>query len=299
LSYRDLQIQFYEGYDENFLSIKTLALNFAIRERGKFSQFIDNYEVTSFQMTDAEFLDALHAELFFTFVHQFESFFALLCAHYQEEPHWVYMTRYRIEDVKKLVNLFLNDDIKTLTNGAAKTRSEFVQTALYQGYRGDAGISDSQWEINLSNVAWIIERMARQYLYGRVAYNSYKHGLRVTTGTALRPRYLEDSSEIRIGLGVEIISEDTLTYLELEEDSHGNDVLQLVTKFFSPEECTFYSSAMLKMIETMKYIRLSLLGGRTEYAHPFTFLDLDRNLVEAMCKHHETIPESREWRKPL
>jgi hypothetical protein len=106
-SHRELQIMFYQAYDESYLYHKGLALGFALNEQERFHTFVQHPDVTSAELLDTRWEEALRAELFFTFMHQFESVFALLRAPYQDQPTWVYMTNYDPGDVEQWATAFL------------------------------------------------------------------------------------------------------------------------------------------------------------------------------------------------
>ncbi len=291
-SQKEFDVDFYRSYDASALYHKALALCFALQEYDRFCAFVESPAVTGEEMTDTRCEDALRAELFFTFMHQFESYFALLRAPYQDKAHWLYMAHYDPGDVERWARAFIDDDMEKLAGDPSLTRPQFVQDALYLGSVPSETDLRQRWQENLDNVVLFLERVAGKYLDGLDAYNAYKHGLRTMTGTAFLSITRMDESGERRGVGWQMLSDDTLTYLGWE--AVGTDKIRLnkVTRFFSPKECFFYLAVLYQMAETTMKKRLAFLEGVTEPQRINTFLDLDE---------HEILQdgEIRQWTIPI
>lgn len=126
---------------------------------------------------------------------------------------------------------------------------------------------------------WLLERMAQRYLDGLAEYNSYKHGLRVLTGSNTLTIGLESSPG---GPGEGIVeqfhSPDSLTFLEFEKTPEGDKKVYEVTKHINPSASIFYVSKMSQMAETIRRTRLYHYDG-TPVTELCSFLSLDRQQV--------------------
>ena len=133
---QDLNLHFYDRYDESFLFKKAEMLWLIVDKQDEFKKFIEQNGGKP-ENINQEYIDALRAEIHFTELHQFEAFFALLTAIFQDGPHWIYLTTYPPGDMKKKAQMYLDRDIKGLTNGQCKTRTEFIELAIYLGFLPD------------------------------------------------------------------------------------------------------------------------------------------------------------------
>jgi hypothetical protein len=89
-SYRDIDTQFYRGYDANFLYNKAIALRYATQHANKFKEDLESSMELDTPIGQWYF-SSLSTELHFTEMHQFETFFSLLVAVFQNYSHWVYL----------------------------------------------------------------------------------------------------------------------------------------------------------------------------------------------------------------
>ena len=81
----DLNLRFYEGYDEAFLMDKASTLWMIVNRQDEFKQWTAQQSSTGEGVT-AKYFEALRAEIYFTEFHQFEALFALLLSIYQSPP---------------------------------------------------------------------------------------------------------------------------------------------------------------------------------------------------------------------
>ncbi len=167
-----LNLKFYQKYDEDFLYRKADTLLFIAEEHEKFRSFVQEND-GDVEGIDSKFVETLRAEVHFTEFHQFEAFFALLIAIFQDLPHWLYLTTYPPGEIKKKVRLFLDEDIKTLTNGKLNSLEDFLNHAIYAGFVSNKQKIADNWQTNLDNIAWLLRRMSQKYLDG-TEYNAYK-----------------------------------------------------------------------------------------------------------------------------
>ncbi len=107
---KQLNLRFYEGFDHKFLYRKAQTIMYLVNEQERFKEQVKqaeeaNEDITSnylhSQDIDDKFFEGLRAEVYFTEMHQFESFFALLIAVFQKLPHWLYLTTYKTGEIKK------------------------------------------------------------------------------------------------------------------------------------------------------------------------------------------------------
>jgi len=290
LPHRQLQIMFYQAYDEAYLHNKALALSFAIEEADRFKAHFDGRPGVEDGITDKAF-DSLRAELYFTLMQGVESLFAILLSVFQDKPDWVYLGQYGPGDMTEKARLFLDSRIAELTGDEVDTPREFVSSALYAGFASaDAG-QRNRWNECLDNAIWLLRRVAQMYLDGTDEYNAFKHGMRVMLGPAgfkITPR---DEAGGLSGRTFSVSSGDTLTFLDWTEMDDGKAQLYKVTKVFNPQEAGFYLSVMHRMLETIKKTRLARLQDATG-AELNTFFDLNRQFVLSLSR-------SSKWRIPI
>ena len=102
---KEFNTRFYEGYDEDFLFNKAQLCHLAYQNRENFIDFIGKIGIS--EKLEEKFYESLRAEVYFTEFHLFESFFALMLAIFQSEPHWIYLTTYQTKEIKEKTELFL------------------------------------------------------------------------------------------------------------------------------------------------------------------------------------------------
>src|SRR6266567_3176733 len=146
--------RFYDGFDHKFLYRKAQTLMFLVNERERFTELVKQAEETSEDGTincllsqdiDDKYFEGLRAEVYFTEMHQFESFFALLLAYFYELPDWLYLRSYTNEEIKTAIQNYVDGNISAATNGAASTREHFIIQAVYAGYYSDELKENTEW----------------------------------------------------------------------------------------------------------------------------------------------------------
>ncbi|MHB8596744.1 MAG: hypothetical protein ACYDER_08035 [Ktedonobacteraceae bacterium] len=289
---REQNLRFYTGYDEHFLFNKVATFMYILDEGEPAIQHIEECLIANGGAKLSErYLEAIRAEIFFTALHQCETFFALLIAPFQSLPHWLFLTTYETKAIKQAVELILANNISALTNSVIPTIADFIKVAVYTEVTPADPQLASRWDENIDNAAWLVTRIGKFFFKYDRAYNSYKHGLRVMTGP----------HQIRIGqqnpdgattgpMHILQDSEDSVMYLQKElvreVDSEKEIPISEVTKAFNPFEAFFYLAKMNQMLETIKATRLALLkGGPVESMN--TFFGLDRDEVERAERFEE------------
>lgn len=264
-----LDIHFYSSYDENFLLNKAETLMAAIKAPGEFEQLASKSFETNIPR-NKRFFDSLRAEIYFSEFHQFESFFALLIALFQGQPHWLYLTTYQTKEIKDKVTAFINGDISKLTNNLLKTSEELVNIGLYWEILPSDEDKLKNWLTNVQNVIWLLERMARKYLKA-VEYNGYKHGLRVMTGATSLTFHPDESPNKAFGFQ----SDDSVIFLETVDKGEGGLTVYKTVKHFNIEESIRHLFYMNLMAKTIKSTRLARLKNLPD-AEINTFFNLNR-----------------------
>jgi len=293
---REQNLRFYTGYDEHFLFNKVASFLYILDEGEPAIRQIEERLIANGGAKLSErYLESIRAEVFFTALHQCETFFALLVAPFQPLPHWLYLTTYETKEIKQAVELILAGKINELTSGIITTVQDFIKVALYSEVTPTDPQLANRWDENIDNVAWLVAQIGKFFFKYDRAYNSYKHGLRVMTG----PHQVSigrQSPNSTIAGPMHIIqsSEDSVTYLQKEPvrevDGEKEIPISEVTKAFNPFEATFYLAKMNQMLETIKATRLSFLNGGKPVESINTFFELDRDEVEQL----ERIDESRQ-----
>jgi len=275
----ELNHTFYDRYDPSFLFNKAITLRLVTTEREKFTEALasfDSYSELASYIND-QYFEALRAELHFMETHQFEAFFALMMAAFQDKPHWLYLTEYTNAQIKTAVGHFLDGDVTTLTGGVVSNEHDFVTWTIYEQQKHDT----PEWNTNLDNHWWLLQRMAERYRQAADAaeYNSYKHGLRIMTGPALWSLNDPDEPDVPLLLHE---SQDSITYLDLRKTDEGYLQLFEVTKQFNPEESFFYVNLMYHMLDTMTKLRRARYSGVAQGVQGHTIFDLDKDDILAL-----------------
>lgn len=293
---RDQNLRFYTGYDEHFLFNKVASFLYIIDEGEPAVQQIEERLIAhGGAKLSKRYLESIRAEVFFTALHQCETFFALLIAPFQPLPHWLYLTTYETKEIKQAIELIVVSKINDLTGGVITTMQDFIKVAVYSEVIPTDPQLASRWDENIDNAAWLVTRIGKFFLKYDRAYNSYKHGLRVMTG----PYQVSIGRQAPNGgaagpMHVIQASEDSVTYLQREPvrevDSEKEIPISEVTNAFNPFEATFYLAKMNQMLETIKATRLAFLEGGKPVENINTFFGLDRSEVEQL----ERIEESRQ-----
>ncbi len=283
-----LDLRFYDGFDHKFLFRKAQTLMHLFDRKEQFKELIKKVdeqteepgsEYLSSEDIDDKYFEGLKAEVYFTEMHQFEGFFALLLAIFQELPHWLYLTTYKTGEIKKAVQNFLDGHIKTITNDKVGNKKDFIIHAVYAGFP----LSDENREPTLENIQWFLERLAERYLEA-VEYNAYKHGLRVLTGPSQFSIRLNDANGVPRGPAYVLgASSDAFSFLELEDKGEGGLTVVEVNKHFNPEESFLNLYMMQVLLEEVKKTRLARIKGETQI-DIITVPTLDKDKIQSLRK---------------
>lgn len=277
----ELNITFYQNYDENFLFNKVLAVWFAIHDtdetKGKFKDFVAKYGMSD--EDENKRLLSLKVEVYFSVFLQFEALFALLIAHFQTDPHWLYLTNYTTGEIKDKIDHFLAGNIAEMTDGKINNAPDFISESVYSNLVAPTDEhSKIGWEKNLNNIDFILRQIALTYSDNLKAYNSYKHGLRMRTSNdaALQMgRPPADSITINIG---EIIS-----YIGFDKEKDGTDVTVEFVRSFEPQKAFYAMYLMRRLLRTVKIFRIAKLKDETnleKQGDPVNFFnDLDKRAL--------------------
>jgi hypothetical protein len=238
------------------------------------------------------YLESIRAEIFFTALHQCETFFALLIAPFQPLPHWLYLTIYETKEIKQAVERIVANKIGDITGDSITTIQDFIKVAVYSEVTTADSQLASRWDENIDNAAWLVKRIGKFFLKYDRAYNSYKHGLRVMTGPHQLSIGLQNPDGTTTApMHVIQASEDSVTYLQKEPvrevDEEKEIPISEVTKAFNPFEASFYLAKMSQMLETIKATRLTALKGGGPVESINTFFGLDKDEVRQLEKNDE------------
>src|SRR6266567_4253239 len=149
-SYHDMNLRFYERYDENFLFNKVATFLYIIDEGEPAIKQIEKHLMENGGGGFSErYLESIRAEIFFTALHQCETFFALLIAPFQPLPHWLYLTIYETKEIKQAVELIMVGKINELTCGIIATMQDFIKVAVYSEVTPADPQLASRWDENI------------------------------------------------------------------------------------------------------------------------------------------------------
>lgn len=250
---KQLDIDFYSGYDERFLSRKSKILKSVLANPDLMLEFISEDDGPD---EPERMRHALAAEILFTEFHQFESFFAMLVSPFQNLPHWIFLNTYSTGAIKDKARQFIAGDFRTLSGGIAPDRDGFLKHAIYENLVAEDG-KEASWQNTFENLWWIIYRMAEKYLAAE-EYNSYKHGLRMMSA----------ASKLAISLNPNDFSNafvtsspHSITHLKFNKVTEGTNV-SIDTKAFNPEESFQHILIMAEILTNIKRIRLATLLGK-------------------------------------
>jgi hypothetical protein len=93
-----------------------LTLAVVLENGERFKAQVAEFQDIDLPRIDDKFFESLRAEIHFTEMHQFEGFFALLIAIFQEQLDWIYLTDYTTGEMKHAIELYIAGDINALTN---------------------------------------------------------------------------------------------------------------------------------------------------------------------------------------
>lgn len=271
---KDLNLQFYRSYDEAFLYRKAETLMLLVDDVEKYKSALLGEDSKNFDQR--KFVETLNAEIHFTEFHQFEAFFAVLIAIFQDLPHWLYLTTYTSREIKGKVNAFLDRDLKTVSNRLVDNSNDFINSAVYAGFMSDNESIAQRWQENIDNIFWFITRLARKYIEG-TEYNAYKHGLRVITG----PTFIKFSPTGQPDKGFQYSSDNSIRFLELDEVEKNKFQVKETFKHFNPVESINHLYFMYGVLETIKSVRIARINGETK-ANLNSFSTLDKDSLNKM-----------------
>ena len=271
---KDLNLQFYNSYDEAFLYRKAETLMLLVDDVEEYKSALLGADSKDFDQK--KFVETLNAEIHFTEFHQFEAFFAVLIAIFQDLPHWLYLTTYTSREIKEKVNAFLDRDLKIVSNGLVDNSNDFINSAVYAGFISDNEGIVQKWQENIDNIFWFITRLARKYIEG-TEYNAYKHGLRVITG----PTFIKFSPTGQPDKGFQYSSDHSIRFLELDEIEKDRFQVKETFKHFNPVESINHLYFMYGVLETIKSVRMARIKGETK-ANLNSFSTLDKDSLNKM-----------------
>lgn len=155
-----LNKRFYDGFDHNFLYRKAQTLAFLLDQQENFKSLVKQAEENYKDREDApllsedvneKYFEELRAEIYFTEMHQFESFFALLLAYFKEVPDWLYLTTYKTEEIKAAIQDYVDNNISAVTDGKADNAHFFLVYAMYAEFYSIEMLNDSTFKGNKKN----------------------------------------------------------------------------------------------------------------------------------------------------
>jgi len=266
-----LDHEFYSGYDERFLNRKVHVLGTLLESSDLLNQFVDTKNEPD---EVVRMRHALAAEVLFTEFHQFESFFAMLVAPFQQLPHWIFLNTYSPGEIKSKARQFIAGEFKELSNNPASNRDVFLQDAVYHGYA--SGESEEEWKSTLENLWWIIYRMAEKYIAAD-EYNSYKHGLRMMSA---RSTLAMSGNPTDFSKAFVTHSHHSITHLKFDKTAQGT-LVSIETKAFNPLESQAHVQIMADILANIKRIRLAALDGQ-ERVEMTLFSKFDREALQKL-----------------
>lgn len=285
--------RFYDGFDHRFLYRQAQTLMFLVNERERFLAVVkeaeevnveDASKYLSSQDIDDKYFEGLRAQVYFTEMHQFESFFALLLSVFQKLPHWLYLTTYTTSEIKAAIQHYVDGNISVATSGVVHTVEKFVTLAVYAEFAPDEENKEGEWKESVEAIDWFIKRVGKRYLEAAAEYNGYKHGLRVLTGHSRLTMWPNDASGNPQGHGFIMgDSEDSVSFLALEDQGEGGETVSEVTKHFNPKE-SFEHIQIMQLIldEVMRTRRARINKEPLEYLHTIA---IDKEKLQALRKY--------------
>ncbi len=289
----NLMKRFYDGFDHRFLYQQAQTLMFLVNERERFLTVVREAEEThredantylSSQDVDDKYFEGLRAQVYFTEMHQFESFFALLLAYFQELPDWLYLTTYTTSEIKTAIQHYVDGNISKATNGAVNTVEDFVTHAVYAGFAPDEQNKEGEWRESVETIHWFIKRVGEGYLDAAPEYNGYKHGLRVLTGHNRLIMWPNDTNGNPQGQGFVMgDSEDAVYFLAVEDRGEGGETVSEVAKHFNPKESFEHMQIMQLILDELMRTRRARITK--EPLESIRTIFIDRDKLQALRKH--------------
>ena len=284
----DLELTFYEDYDESYFYNKAVTLMYAIKAGKAFREQLTT--APGLAPVGPRYLDSLGAELYFTAMHQCECFLALLMAPLTDKPSWIYLSEYGAGDIPKIAKLIIEGDIATLTGSRLATPQDFVYQVIYSTVTPGKGKLAERWAENLDNAWWLLRKIASYYLDGAdsksnygAPYNAHKHGLRAITGALnvrVTPQGPDGNPVEERERVVNLVYDPTFRFLLLPEENPGEKTVHMVMKHYDPLVSFEYLVQTYSLLHTLKYTRLALIKGDKDFLENISiadFLDLNRD----------------------
>jgi hypothetical protein len=173
--------------------------------------------------------------------------------------------------MKNAAKAIIAGDFEKLTNGAFKDAEGFVKSSVYANIDFSRMDVAERWARSVADIAWLIQHVAERFVAGH-EYNAYKHGLRVSSGSAgfgvMNGPSFSDVLPV-------LSMKHSVTHLELGEAREGY-VGQCVTKEVSPEYSFELIQGMAIVLFTAKEMRIARTKRSVESAH---FAEFDRDLL--------------------
>lgn len=269
----ELNLEFYQTYDPYFLYSRASSLLMAMdqpaTERRRLAKLPVPRDIK-------KHLAALGADIYFTEMQQTEAFFALLFSAFQDLPHWVYLTEYKSNDLRAMIDSFVHHKRLDGTYMSEKSERELIHHGVYFGSIPQDVATASRWNENLDNILWLIRRTGERFVQSS-EYNSYKHGVRVMAG----PSY------ISFGLSggttaMRHASDHSVSHLQTVSTGPNVKEIRRETVHFSPVESWHHIAYLARMAATMQAVRLAALDQTANPPLIELFLTLDRDGLELM-----------------
>jgi hypothetical protein len=282
-----LNRKFYSAYDPFFIFNKAKLLMFVSESWNDFASFATSHEV-EIGRDGQKTCQGLRAHIRFSEFHQFEACFSLMLAHFQPQPHWVYLTTYKTKDLLDAARAFVEGNVLAASGGLASTPEAFLNAAIYSSRPLVDLEASEKWIENLDTINWMLRMIAERYVRAAAfggEYNAYKHGVRVLTGTSEIRVGSEPTPEAMMTLAA---SSDSVTFLELEARPEAPDAKQVfeVLRHFNPVESFKFIEFMALLSENMKRSRLATIEGKSQ-VKLHQFVGVDRQAVRSLGNRFE------------
>lgn len=268
-SIEEINKQFYSHYDTEhwFFKIKTYEMLLDNTE-----EFVEEFGDEEMQEKSIDsFHQAIESEIVFTFYHSAESLFMLMTVCEGELP-WLQMKHVRVSDIADLVRDIIIE--QEWDDGELKQ-------LFYPGateHEGDESLINDSLEF----IEEYLARMGERWLDNDI-YNEYKHGLRLSTGTA-QIQLTPENSDGEENPPILEREGTTHTYLDDEEvEREGSGVYHQISRVKSGFDYELYLQLcylnynLIDQIIQIRKARLDFEGeGETEVRSvSFDHLDIE------------------------
>jgi hypothetical protein len=273
-----LNLDLYEQYDSNFLFAKALTLQRIVERDEDFKEWAADEDLN--ELDPKKYKNALTTEIRVTEAQQAEALFALMNALFQPLPHWLYLTRYRVPDIKEKIQLYLDRKFAELTGGQIATRDEYLNTAIYSGLVSNEKDKAARWSENLESLDWLLQECGRRYI-GAQEYNAYKHGVRAIPmgATTITITPTEEPAAKPFVLS----SPHSLCFLEVGQVEGDFRRVYKTFKNFDAEASLHFLSSMRAIVESLLNSRAARIRGDSG-AKINTFFNVDRRKILVLCQ---------------